>query len=65
MLKAPENRAAVIKSLRPEERVESVRLLGAGSVEFSQYCGILTVKLPENLPTGYVNCLALELHTGD
>lgn len=61
MLKAPENRAAVIKSLRPEEKVESVRLLGAGKVEFSQYCGILTVKLPENLPTGYVNCLALEL----
>lgn len=61
MLKAPENRAAVIKSLKPEERVRSVRLLGAGNVEFSQYCGVLTVKLPENLPTEYVNCLALEM----
>lgn len=61
MLKAPENSAAVIKSLKPEERVRSVRLLGAGNVEFSQYCGVLTVKLPENLPTEYVNCLALEM----
>ena len=61
MLKAPENRAAVIKSLKPEEKVRSVRLLGAGNVEFSQYCGVLTVKLPENLPTEYVNCLALEM----
>lgn len=61
MLKAPENGAAVIKSLKPEEKVRSVRLLGAGNVEFSQYCGVLTVKLPENLPTEYVNCLALEM----
>lgn len=61
MMQAPDNRAAVIKSLCPEEKVESVRLLGAGEVEFVQRFGVLTVKLPEKLPTEYTNCLALKL----
>jgi alpha-L-fucosidase len=61
MLNAPENRVAVIKSLLPEEQVRSVRLLGFGDVEFAQNFGILTVKLPEQLPTKYTNCLAIEL----
>ena len=43
MMQAPDNRAAVIKSLCPEEKVESVRLLGAGEVEFVQSFGVLTV----------------------
>lgn len=61
ILKAPENRTAVLKSLTPREEVRSVRLLGAGDVEFSQSFGVLTVRLPEKLPTEYTNCLAIEL----
>lgn len=60
-MKVPENRVAVLKSLTQEEKVKSVRLLGAGDMEYSQNYGVLTVKLPETLPTGYVNCLAIEL----
>lgn len=61
LMKAPESRVAVLKSLTPEETVKSVRLLGTGAVEFAQNFGILTVKLPEKLPTMYTNCLAIEL----
>ena len=60
-MRAPENRVSVIKSLLPEEKVQSVRLLGFGEVPFEQAFGVLTVKLPQKLPTGYVNCLAITL----
>ncbi len=61
LLKAPETRVAAVKSLKPEERVCKVRLLGEGDVPFTQFEGVLTVRLPEKLPTAYANCLALEL----
>ncbi len=61
MMAVPENRAAVIKSLLPGEKVKSVRLLGLGPVDFKQEYGILVVKLPETMPTAYTNCLALEM----
>jgi alpha-L-fucosidase len=61
MMKAPESRTAVIRSFTPEEKVVSARLLGGGALPFSQNYGVLTVKLPEKLPTVYTNCLALEL----
>ena len=61
MLAAPENRVAVIKSLTETDRVASVKLLGDGACEFSQAFGTLTVKLPDRLPTQYVNALAIEL----
>jgi alpha-L-fucosidase len=61
MMKAPESRAAVIRSFTPEEKVVSVNLLGYGPIPFSQNYGVLTVKLPEVLPTAYTNCLAVEL----
>ncbi len=50
---------AVIKSLTPEERVRSVRLLGVGEVSFAQHSGILVVDLPEKLPTEYANALEI------
>jgi alpha-L-fucosidase len=56
-----ENGAAVIRSFTPEERVVSVRLLGGGSLEWKQNFGVLTVKLPSQMPTPYTNCLAVEL----
>jgi alpha-L-fucosidase len=61
MMKAPESRRAVIRSFSVNEKVLSVRLLGFGLVEFSQDFGILVVKLPQELPTAYTNCLAVEL----
>jgi len=61
LMRWPENGVAVIKSLRPEERVKSVRLLGGEACAFAQSFGVLTVKLPEETPTGLVNCLAVEM----
>lgn len=58
----PENNRAVIKSLTPAEKVKSVRLLGVGQVEFEQPYSILVVRLPDNKPSEYVNCLAIELY---
>lgn len=60
MLKAPENGVAVIKSFGPDETVAGVRLLGAGRLEFHQSFGVLTAKIPEKIPTKYINCLAIE-----
>jgi alpha-L-fucosidase len=61
MMKAPENRVAVIKSLTEGDAVASVRLLGGDKLPFQQAFGVLTVQLPKELPTRYTNCLAIEL----
>jgi len=60
MLKSADNRVAVIKSLEEADKVKSVKLLGGGAVPFEQAYGVLTVKLPEKLPTEYTNCLGIE-----
>jgi len=62
IMKAPDNGVCVIKSLYNGESIKSVRLLGAGDVEWVQKFGILTVKLLDKLPTTYTNCLAIELN---
>ncbi len=59
MMRAPENRVAVIKSLTESEKVTSVSLLGGDALPFEQSFGVLTVKLPEKLPTEYTNCLKI------
>lgn len=61
LMKAPENRVCVLKSLTEREKVKSVRLLGGKEVSFAQNFGVLTVSLPQVLPTVYTNCLAIEL----
>ena len=61
LMEAPENRVAVLKSLTETDKVKSVKLLGAGECKFSQAFGVLTVKLPEQLPTKYTNVLAIDL----
>lgn len=61
ILNPSKERVAVLKSLTEDDKVKSVRLLGGDKLPFTQFCGILTVKLPENLPTKYTNCLAIEL----
>ena len=60
LMAAPENGVAVIKSLTGET-VRRVQLLGFGDVEWSQNFGIVTARLPEKLPTEYVNCLKITL----
>ncbi|NQU41848.1 alpha-L-fucosidase [bacterium] len=61
LMEPSENRIAVLKSLTESEKVASVRLLGAGDCPFSQAYGVLTVKLPTELPTAYINCLAIKM----
>ena len=61
MMRAPESRVAVIKSFTPDEKVSAVKLLGGDELPFSQSFGVLTVKLPEKLPTEYTNCLKITL----
>ncbi len=61
MLAAPANRVAVLKSLTEQDKVVSVKLLGAGECAFSQAFGTLAVKLPDQLPTTYTNVLAIQL----
>ena len=61
MMAQPKGGAAVLRSFNEGEVVTGVRLLGVGGVEFSHNYGVLSVKLPDKLPTEYVNCLAVEL----
>jgi len=60
LLNPSENRVSVIHSFA-DERVKNVSLLGFGKVEFNHSYGILTVKLPQELPTEYANCLSIEI----
>ncbi len=59
LMAVPESKVSVIKSLTPDEKVKSAELLGAGKVPFAQSFGVLTVQLPEKMPTKYTNCLKL------
>ena len=61
MMAKPVDGAAVIRSFSDGEEITGVRLLGAGPVEFIHEYGVLTVKMPDNLPVDYVNCIAVEL----
>jgi alpha-L-fucosidase len=61
MMRTPEKRSAVIQSFREDEKISAVKLLGVGAVPFSFNYGVLTIKLPEKMPTQYTNCFAIEL----
>ena len=61
MMRVPKNRVAVIKSLKPDEVVKTVRLLGGGQLDFGQHFGALVVNLPENMPSIYTCCLEIIL----
>ncbi len=65
LMKAPDSRVAVINTLTSEEKVSSVSLLGYGPVDYAQNYGVLTVKLPEKLPTEYINCLKINSKLGN
>ncbi|MBR5743123.1 MAG: alpha-L-fucosidase [Clostridia bacterium] len=60
LMHAPEDGLAVMRSFTGE-KVEKVALLGGGEVPFAQEFGLLTVRLPDALPTGYTNCLKITL----
>lgn len=61
MMAEPADHRAVITSLTEQEKVKSVRLLGGETLPFEQAFGVLSVKLPEKLPTAYINALAIQL----
>lgn len=61
LLRAPDNRVVHVKSIGADLAVKSVRLLGGGPLPFTQVYGVLTVQLPPQLPTGYINGIAIEL----
>ncbi|GGI44795.1 alpha-L-fucosidase [Paenibacillus marchantiophytorum] len=56
----PANGVCVLKSFN-DETVKSVQILGGGKLEFTQDSGVLAVKLPQELPATYFNCLKTEL----
>lgn len=56
-----QNGSAVIRSLHEGEDVRSVRLLGGSELPFTHAYGVLTVQMPERLPTAYVNAIAIDL----
>jgi len=61
MMQWPEDNRAILRTLTETDKVESVRLLGAGQVPFERPYGALVVNLPNHKPTDYVNVLAIEL----
>ncbi len=60
IMKTPDNRTAVLKSFA-DQKIESVELLGEGKIPFAVNFGVLTVKLPDAMPTAYTNCLKITL----
>ena len=52
------DKTAVIKSLAGED-IKDIELLGHGKAEWAKTFGVVTVKLPETLPTEYVNVLKI------
>ena len=49
---------AVLRSFANDD-VHSVELLGVGQVPFHKEFGVLSVQLPEKLPTNYTNVLKI------
>jgi len=54
------DKTIVIKSLKEDEHVSGVRLLGVGELSFAQHSGMLVVDLPDKLPTEYANALEIK-----
>ncbi len=53
------HKAVAIQSLKPEDKVTGVKLLGHGPVNFTQTAGILVCELPEKMPTDYAGVLEI------
>lgn len=61
LLGAKAGQAAVLRSFNEGERVLSVTLGGTLELNFVHEFGVLTVELPERLPSDYTNVLTIEL----
>lgn len=61
LMRPPHSGVATVHALAADERVRSARLLGGGELAFEQGMGRLAVKLPDTLPTKYINCIALTI----
>jgi len=61
IMKIPGKGVLTVNSLASNERVKRARLLGGGTLAFEQYADRVCIRLPEKMPTKYVNCVALEL----
>lgn len=59
VMKSAGRKNTAITSLREQEKVKSVRLLGHGEVAFVQRYGTLLVDLPEKMPTEYASVLEI------
>ncbi len=53
-------KSAVIRTVEDADKIKRITLLGHGEVEYNVFNGVINVKMPEKLPTEYVNTLKLE-----
>ena len=61
LMGAQPGQTAVLRSFGEGEEIANVRLLGVGNIPWHMEFGVLTAKLPEQLPTDLIPCLAVEL----
>ena len=61
IMKGDHSKNAVIKSLTPEEKVQSIEYLGAGPVNYVQHAGVLVIDLPERKDNGMPGVLKIKL----
>ena len=61
IMKGDHSATAVIKSLTPNEKVQSIEYLGIGPVNYVQHAGVLVVDLPERPDTGMPGVLKITL----
>lgn len=53
IMKTKDRKTTVVKSLSEDEAVKSATLLGGGELSFAQHNGVLTLDLPNELPSEY------------
>ena len=53
-------KSAVIRTVEDADKIRRITLLGHGEVEYNVFNGVINVKMPEKLPTEYVNTLKIE-----
>ena len=62
MMRTPERRILTVRALAAGEKVRRARLLGgSGTLDFEQRLDGISIRLPEEMPTRYINCVALEM----
>ena len=59
LMKARPGQTALLKSFA-DDTITSVSMQGVGPLPFEKAFGVLAVRLPETLPTAYVNLLEIQ-----